>query len=530
MISEFPPESYSGGPASSAMIDLIPQMVCVIDDSGVLLNSNNRFREMTSLTHGQIAPWTRWLSEADAWAFQSNWLISLQTNEPFEFEAPLAIPTLECRMCLFQFSPNGTPKRDRCWYGTLTLLRNTGVIQREIAGINTHLGSRLTAIVPGKSAQHGSVDKYRKRSELLSEILDSLLEGVVVVDAMGQVQLANDAARDLFEPELLAQPSHEWPTFGLILRADQTPISLADLPTTQALEGEATAERELWLTTTDGNRFRCEMRAIPLSDGDGHIRGAVLVCRDVTKRRQMEEQLGQLQKLEAIGHLAAGIAHEINTPMQYVGDNLRFLQESFPELVQTLDDGDFLKQEIPPAISQSIEGVEHVVAIVRAMKEFAGGGPDDAVVVSLNRVVENVVAVTRNEWKIGVDVTLDLAADLPLIPGYLRELNQAIYHVFMNAVEAVRESFEGIGTIQVRTQERGRFIELTIGDSGRGIPTEIRPHVFNPFFTTKAPGRHSGQGLSMVLAVIVQRHRGTIEIHDDELGGAKFTICLPREW
>ncbi|WP_020475978.1 PAS domain-containing sensor histidine kinase [Zavarzinella formosa] len=516
------------------LIDLIPQLVLVIDDNGQLAEANHRFLEATGLEYGTFAPWGRLLSVEDAWGFQTAWMAAFQTNEPFEFTGRLTCAgPVAGQWFLFQFRPSGIAKQDRRWYGTMTELRDRQPIQREIDGVNSQLNSRLIArpvssLTTNKST--GSVDKYRRRSELLSEILDSLLEGVVLLDAGGNVQQANEAARDLFGPELLARPVGDWPSFGLILRADQTPAGITDLPVCLALDGEETPEKELWLNAPDDTRLRCEMRAIPLGDSNGHVRGAVLVCRDVTERRRMEEQLSHLQKLEAIGHLSAGIAHEINTPLQYVGDNLRFLLEAFGELTADRDESDFLRKEVPTAISQSVEGVEHVAAIVRAMKEFAGTGPEDAMVVSLNRVVENVLAVTRNAWKFGVEVTLDLEAGLSAIPGYARDLNQAVYHLFMNAVEAVRESPGGTGSIILRTRSLENSVQLSVGDSGTGIAPDIRAYVFNPFFTTKAPGRHSGQGLTHVLAAVIQRHHGSVELETSELGGVNMIVRLPREW
>ena len=527
------PSPEEGG-RDRKLIDLIPQLVCVVDDNGQLMMMNERFRDQTKLECGLFAPWARLLSSEDAWRFQTVWLAASQENQPFEFECRLIgdFP-VSGRAFLFQFQPDGMPRQDRRWYGTLTALKDREPIRREIDGINNQLNSRLVARPTAYASPNklgGSVEKYRRRSELLSEILDSLLEGVVLLDASGCVQLANDAARTLLGPELLALPANEWHTLGMIRRFDQTDVGQAELPTTIALAGESAPERELWLDSPDGMRRRCDMRAVPFCDQDDQVRGAVMVCRDVTDRRRMEEQLGHLQKLEAIGHLSAGIAHEINTPLQYVGDNLRFLVEAFAELQVGRDESDFLVKEVPQAISQSIQGVDHVAAIVRAMKEFAGTGPEEAMVVSLNRVVENVVAVTRNVWKFGVDVRMELDSSLTAIPGYPRELNQAAYHLFMNAVESVRECPGGRGTVELRTRNVQNGVELSVSDSGAGIPPEIRPHVFNPFFTTKAPGRHSGQGLTHVLAAVVQRHRGSVELETSESGGAKMVVRLPREW
>lgn len=535
VISRPPTEQWG---RSKNLIDLIPQMVCAFDDNGQLLEVNEPFRKATGLECGTFAPWARLLGSEEAWRFQTTWLAASQSNEAFEFESRLAgdFPANGI-FCLFQFQPDGTPRQDRRWYGSLTELKHREPIRREIDGINDQLNNRLvprpaaiTAYAAPPTKGGGSLEKYRRRSELLSELLDSLLEGVVLLDSGGIVQLANDAARSILGPELLGLAAHEWHKLNLIRKFDRTPVTLAELPITKALRGEESPELELWLSTDEGVRRRCEMRATPFCDHDGQVRGAVMVCRDVTERRRMEEQLGYLQKLEAIGHLSAGIAHEINTPLQYVGDNLRFLVEAFGELLGDRDEKDFLAKEIPQAISQSIEGVDHVAGIVRAMKEFAGTGPEEAMVVSVNRVVENVVAVTRNVWKFGVDVRLELDPSLAAIPGYPRELNQAAYHLFMNAVESVRETPESTGVVVLRTRNLANGVELSIADSGPGIPDEIRPHVFNPFFTTKAPGRHSGQGLTHVLAAVVQRHRGSVELEKSEIGGAKMVVRLPREW
>ena len=253
----------------------------------------------------------------------------------------------------------------------------------------------------------------------------------------------------------------------------------------------------------------------------------------MTDARRTEEQLAHLQKLEAIGNLAAGIAHEINTPIQYVGDNLRFLGGAFRDLEapEPSMDADFLRAEVPAAIDQSLQGVDRVAAIVRAVREFAAPGPDDPTAVSVSRVVENSVAVTRNVWKYAAEVTMDCDPDLPAVPGHVRDLSQCVYHLIMNAVEAVQAVHgPSVGRIKLTTRTAGDGVILTVTDNGCGIGKAMRARVFDPFFTTKPPGKHSGQGLTRVLGCVVKRHHGAVELVSEPGVGTTVTVRLPFEW
>jgi PAS domain S-box-containing protein len=292
----------------------------------------------------------------------------------------------------------------------------------------------------------------------------------------------------------------------------------------------------------------------------GHLRVAVI--RDITARRLLERQLAQAQKLESIGQLAAGIAHEINTPIQYVGDNLQFLTDAYAGLQRLLDsyarlveqlpaelpsppalaeitstadelDVPYLKAEIPAALSQAQHGVEQVATIVRAMKEFAHPGPVEMVPTNLNRTIENAVMVSRNEWKYVADVVAEFDPDLPPVPCVASELNQVLLNLIVNAAHAVAETGKGgqtgKGKIVLRTAVEDQWAKIEVADDGAGIPEAVRPRVFDPFFTTKEVGKGSGQGLAIAYAVIVQKHGGTIQF-DTALGqGTTFRIRLPFE-
>jgi len=276
--------------------------------------------------------------------------------------------------------------------------------------------------------------------------------------------------------------------------------------------------------------------------------------------RRGESRTSQSRKVRAIGQLAAGIAHEINTPTQYVGDNVRFLKDAFEDLASLVRSGadlleaarsggvttamvrrltadyeqadlPYLMAEIPEAIQHALDGVERISRIVRAIKEFAHPGPAEKSTADLNAIIETTLTVARNEWKYVADLVTDFDPDLPPIPCYPAELNQVILNMVINAAHAIEDahqpahSFKGV--ISIRTRRRGGWAEIQIADNGAGIPADIRPHIFDPFFTTKAMGRGSGQGLAICYPVVVEKHGGTITFESEEGHGTTFTVRLP---
>lgn len=289
-------------------------------------------------------------------------------------------------------------------------------------------------------------------------------------------------------------------------------------------------------------------------------RGFLITGTDVTERKQLEEQLRQAQKLEAIGQLAAGIAHEINTPAQYVGDNTQFLKESWPiasellGLCQTLhaesNDGGvkaetisrlvrctekadlaYLLEETPRAIEQSLEGVQRVAKIVKAIKEFSHPGSEEKRAIDINRAIETTITVARNEWKYVADVFTHFDTTLPPVPCLAGEFNQVILNLLINAAQAIGEAVgdgsQGKGAITITTRREGEQAEIRIQDTGKGVPEAIRARIFEPFFTTKAVGKGTGQGLAIAHTVIVKKHDGQIWF-DSEVGkGTTFFVRLP---
>jgi len=282
------------------------------------------------------------------------------------------------------------------------------------------------------------------------------------------------------------------------------------------------------------------------------------VIRDLTQERQLRARLLQAEKLESIGQLAAGIAHEINTPTQFVGDNLAFLATSLgeiTELIQTLEgslaalrasgvvdesldtaqraiegaDLEFLMKELPESVSQSQEGVARIAQIVKAMKAFSHPGGASRTPIDLNDAVQCAATVCRSEWKELAQLEFDLDLDLPPIACHASELNQAVLNLIVNAAHAVgdaRGRDPSQGRICVGTKHMGDNVQIRVTDNGGGIPEHIRERIFDPFFTTKSVGRGTGQGLAVAYNVI-QRHEGRIWF-DTEIGtGTTFYLEIP---
>ena len=300
----------------------------------------------------------------------------------------------------------------------------------------------------------------------------------------------------------------------------------------------------------------------PLNGDDKSILGLTIIGADITDRKNMESQLQQSHKMEAIGQLAAGIAHEINTPVQFVGDNTRFFQDSFDDLIQVIKqqqkalsaareksftdelvketeqlieecDLEYLEEEIPLAIEQSLKGVERIAKIVQAMKIFAHPGMVDKEPVDINQEIEKTITITRNEWKYVADLKTDFEESLPLVPIFRAEFNQVILNMIVNAAHAIAEKNKDNqsekGTIHIRTLHDGDQAKICIGDTGAGIPEDIRHKIFDLFFTTKEPGKGTGQGLAISHSVIVKKHNGTLTLESQEGEGTTFIIGLPLE-
>ncbi len=313
----------------------------------------------------------------------------------------------------------------------------------------------------------------------------------------------------------------------------------------QAFEERATVRiPELRLALAESKSRFLGLTINPVEADEGWR--CVVFGRDITEQKILDGQYAHALKLESIGQLAAGIAHEINTPTQFVGDNLRFLRDSFGELRPLFEavrasgelallarklDLDYLAQEIPRALEESLTGLARVAKIVGAMKEFSHPGTGEKVLVDLNRNIESTVTVTRNEWKYVAELELNLDPALPLVPCLPDEMNQVVLNMVINAAHAIAERYGANsghkGRISVATAIVGAWVELRIGDDGAGIPEAIRGRIFDPFFTTKGVGKGTGQGLAIARSVVVDKHAGTIAVESQVGRGTTFVVRIP---
>ncbi len=271
-------------------------------------------------------------------------------------------------------------------------------------------------------------------------------------------------------------------------------------------------------------------------------------------------ELAHAQKLESIGQLAAGIAHEINTPMQFIGDNIGFLRDCIGQFTTVLDNYellldpsrpqasweercrqveevkrstrfDFNREQIGQAIEESLVGVERIIEIVRAMKQFSHLGGEQSVEIDLNEALRSTATISRNRWKYVADVEFELDPDLPMLMCLSAEINQVLLNLVVNAADAIADKLgsepETKGRIVIRTKTDAGFAVVEIEDNGCGIPDQIRNRIFDPFFTTKDVGKGTGQGLTISRDIVVNKHHGSIHVESAPGKGTTFIIRLP---
>jgi len=310
----------------------------------------------------------------------------------------------------------------------------------------------------------------------------------------------------------------------------------------------------------DGTAFPMSMSVSPMG-----IKGQesyTIIIRDLTEKKALEAKLLQAQKLESVGQLAAGIAHEINTPIQFIGDNLVFAKDAILDISELIKkyqrftdknidqdseemikeikdiketeeriDIEFTLEEAPKSINESLEGVARVAKIVRAMKEFSHPGSETMEMSDINSAIENTIVIAQNEWRYVANLETNLYSDLPLIPCFLHEFNQVILNLIVNAAHAISDALpegeEEKGAINISTSIDGHWALIEVSDTGPGIPENIISKVFDPFFTTKEVGKGTGQGLSIAHRVITEKHSGELDVTSKIGKGTTFSIRLP---
>ncbi|MCA9761452.1 MAG: PAS domain S-box protein [Streptococcus sp.] len=397
------------------------------------------------------------------------------------------------------------------------------------------------------SAPNANQEQFQYLLKFFGKVIDSLQAAVLITDEDLFITAVNSVATDLFN---LNRDAMEGTPLRNIIPCQR----LASLSPEDDIELEEFQE-EVTVIKTQGLSIPLLVSVSPISFEDGTLEGYVCQAMDLSQRKELERKLLHSQKLESVGQLAAGIAHEINTPIQYIRDNMRFFQSEFENIKNHISlchglispnsdllnqaknhadtiELDFLLQEIPDAIVQTLEGAESVAIIVRSMKEFSHPGVAQAVLVDLNKTIESTTIVCRNEWKYLAKLELDFKADTIFVEGYPGELGQVFLNIIVNSAHAIADAKEKHpdreGLISITTSDLGELAQITISDNGCGMGSDIIQKIFDPFFTTKQVGRGTGQGLNFVHNTIVERHHGNIECKSTLDQGSTFTIQLPK--
>jgi signal transduction histidine kinase len=282
---------------------------------------------------------------------------------------------------------------------------------------------------------------------------------------------------------------------------------------------------------------------VPLRDAAGNLTGIVGTGYDITERKAAEERMASSERHESIGRLAAGVAHEINTPIQYLSDSVKFIGEGVQELLahvdalhaaqapkaESNDDIEYLREELPPALKRVSEGLARIAEIVRSLKDFSHADQNHMSAVDLNRAINSTLIVTRSEYVAVADIQTDLAP-LPEVMCHGGQINQVLLNLVVNAADAITDVVGRTGcrgVIAVRSRLDGDHAVIEIQDTGGGIPEAIRGSIFDPFFTTKEVGKGTGQGLAIARNVIVKGHHGALDFTTESGVGTTFVIRLP---
>lgn len=416
----------------------------------------------------------------------------------------------------------------------------------ELVQVNLDLKHEITEHELGRKALSEAYNEIHL-------IISSISSIMIGVDNKGMVTLWNDVASKLLS--LSSDDVVGLDFFALPINWNRDKIAQEAAECVKSNKNIRMADI-LLRHQTDGIRI-LGITLTPLFLKDKEHPGFLLIGADITERRLLEDQVGRSNKLEAIGQLAAGVAHEINTPTQLVGSNLRFLgqqldtilgwldklhqqkdaaktESKIPSLIMgsekdvTLAQLEYFKQEAPKAIEQSLEGIDRISHIVTAMRFFTHPGSENKEIADLNQIIQNAISLSRNEWKIIAEIKTDLDPNLPGVECLPIELSQVVLNIIINAIHAIQDSGEEKGQIVIVSRQAGELIEVSITDNGTGIPKEIQSKIFDPFFTTKDIGRGTGQGLAIAYTVIVKKHGGTLEFESETGKGTTFIIRLPR--
>jgi PAS domain S-box-containing protein len=401
-------------------------------------------------------------------------------------------------------------------------------------------------------AEHKEADEARSRSDqLFRSIAENSADLIAVVDQSGHRIYNNPTYGRLLG--YTAEELKNTVSFQQIHPDDRPLVTRA---AQKALETGVGQIVEYRMRRKDETYITLESHGSFILDSRGEIEALVISARDISDRRMAM----QTEKLSAIGQLAAGVAHELNTPAQYLSDNLTFLHDTWSELDAAMAsclaptnasipsgsgsygvifpglprDWDRLRKEVPRAISQSLEGIRRMTKILGAMRRFSHTGGGERGEVDLNEALDATITVAQHQIKHIADVQTDYQPELPRVECYCDELNQVFLNLIVNATHAIRDAptqrTRLRGKLIIRTRKIDQDVQIEIQDNGSGIPLDARDRVFDPFFTTKQVGEGTGQGLTICHEIVVQKHHGTIWFDTEVDKGTTFFVRIPIQF
>jgi len=427
----------------------------------------------------------------------------------------------------------------------------------ELGDAMSALNSLLLQVSLGINRIKEAEREIAATAQKLDAIFNSVGDGLIAVNSEGEIESFNQSAYKIFG--YTSQNADHVKITDLLSNefADEYNTGIKHFISSGDTKLVGSEPIEMMGSRADKSEFPLELSvsSIPSDEGKPIF---VSVVRDVTYRKELERQLLHAQKMEALGSLSSGIAHEINTPTQYVGDNLKFLQEAFEayeaifEAYQELagteaaglklfkqniskaeeeQDLEFFKEEVPLAVKQSLEGISTISEIVGAVKGFSYPATDEKMLLNLNEALQNTIVVSRNQWKSVADLDTKFDEDLPLVPCIPGKLTQVILNLIVNAAHAIEENDTGPSAnahkITISTSHTENYVTIKVTDTGMGVPEHIIGKIFDPFFTTKDVGKGTGQGLAISYDIIVGQHDGSLDVLSNEGEGATFIITLP---
>jgi PAS domain S-box-containing protein len=455
----------------------------------------------------------------------------------------------------------------------LSRLKDEGKILNLKCGFKKKNGSTMTGRISAYLYSSGSGEYIEAIIEDISELVsaESLLDHSsrdlkVLIDSITEILIGVSKEDVITHWNRVAETTFAIPsddvigtkitTCGIRWQWDEIYMGIADSVST----GQPVSLDPLIFDKTTGERGALSLTINAMKyRSSNDVEGFIIIGRDLTEKRKMELIIENTRKMESIGQLSAGIAHEINSPMQFIVDNIDYartriaeitdigsrcfsLLTSLPEtetdvrmkeLLQMKNaiNYEHIASEVPKALSDALDGSERIRSIVTAMKRFAHPGGAEMRPTDVNMVIRNVVTLSRNRWKYDSDLITDLQEDMPEINCIESDLSQVILNLIINAHDAVSESISGglitRGKLSVSSKLYGGYAEIRVSDNGPGIPDPIKNRIFDPYFTTKDIGKGTGQGLSICYTIIVNKFKGAIACEDAPGGGALFTIRIP---